>query len=80
MQKSSEEDRIFLEKIYSEKSIVNNEDVQLVTKIFKKYGVDEYCNQLSQSYYELASSNIKKVSVPYDTLKNYSELLFKRKN
>ena len=80
MQKSSEEDRIFLEKIYSEKSIVNNEDVQLVTQIFKKYGVDEYCNQLSESYYELASSNIKKVSVPYDTLKNYSELLFKRKN
>ena len=80
MQKSSDEDRIFLEKIYSEKSIVNNEDVQLVTQIFKKYGVDEYCNQLSESYYELASSNIKKVSVPYDKLKNYSELLFKRKN
>ena len=80
MQKSSDEDRIFLEKIYSEKSILNNEDVQLVTQIFKKYGVDEYCNQLSESYYELASSNIKKVSVPYDKLKNYSELLFKRKN
>ena len=58
-----------MEKIYSEKSILNNEDVQLVTQIFKKYGVDEYCNQLSESYYELASSNIKKVSVPYDKLK-----------
>ena len=80
MQKSNKKDRIFLEKIYSEKSIVNNEDVKLVTQIFKKYRVDEYCNQLSQSYYELASSNIKKVSVPYDKLKNYSELLFKRKN
>ena len=80
MQKSNEEDRIFLEKIYREKSIVNNEDVQLVTQIFKKYGVDKYCNQLSQNYYELASGSIKKVSVSYDKLKNYSDLLFKRKN
>jgi len=80
MQKSNEEDRIFLEKTYSEKSIVNNEDVQLVTQIFKKYGVDKYCNQLSQNYYELASGSIKKVSVSYDKLKNYSDLLFKRKN
>ena len=47
---------------------------------FKKYRVDKYCTQLSHSYYELASSNIKKVSVPYDKLKNYSELLFKRRN
>ena len=80
MQKSNVEDRIFLEKIYGENSIVNNDDVQRVTQIFKKYGVDKYCNQLSQSYYELASSYIKKVSVPYDKLKSYSELLFKRKN
>ena len=80
MQKSNEEDRIFLEKTYSEKSIVNNEEVQLVTQIFKKYGVDKYCNQLSQNYYELASENITKVSVSYGKLKNYSDLLFKRKN
>ena len=80
MQKSNTEDRIFLEKTYSEKSTVNNEDIQKVTEIFKKYGVDKYCNQLSQSYYELASTNIKKVSVSCDKLKNYSELLFKRRN
>ncbi len=65
----------FWKKIYSKKSILNNEDVQLVTQIFKKYGVDEYCNQLSESYYELASSNIKKVSVPYDKLKKLFRII-----
>ena len=77
MQKSSDEDRIFLEKIYSEKSILNNEDVQLVTQIFKKYGVDEYCNQLSERDIAIGKEKLKQ---SYDKLKNYSELLFKRKN